>query len=105
MIRLVQFLILFKIDSAYLWICTRSGGVIKFDPETEIFKNYKQELNNPRSLNINWALTAHEDKKGNIWIGTYGGGLNKFDRKTESFTHFGIKDGLPSDIIRGILRG
>ena len=23
----------------YLWICTRSGGVIKFDPETEIFKN------------------------------------------------------------------
>ncbi len=86
-----------------LWICTRSGGLIKFDPETELFINYKQELNNPRSLNINWALTAHEDKKGNIWIGTYGGGLNKFDRETESFTHFGMKDGLPSDIIRGIL--
>ena len=88
---------------SYLWICTRSGGLIKFDPETELFKNYKQELNNPKSLNINWALTAHEDKKGNIWIGTYGGGLNKFDWETESFTHFGIKDGLPSDIIRGIL--
>ncbi|MBT8390539.1 MAG: SpoIIE family protein phosphatase [Ignavibacteriaceae bacterium] len=87
----------------HLWICTRSGGVIKFDPETEIFKNYKQELNNPRSLNINWALAAHEDKKGNIWIGTYGGGLNKFNRETESFTHFGMQNGLPSDIIRGIL--
>lgn len=85
------------------WICTRSGGVIKFDPETEMFKNYKQELNNPKSLNINWALTTHEDKKGNIWIGTYGGGLNKFDRETESFTQIGIKDGLPGDIISEIL--
>ena len=46
---------------------------------------------------------VHEDKNGNIWVGTYGGGLNKFDRETESFNHFGIKDGFPSDIIRGIL--
>jgi serine phosphatase RsbU (regulator of sigma subunit)/ligand-binding sensor domain-containing protein len=87
----------------HLWICTRSEGLIKFDPETETLKNYKQELNNPRSININWALTAHEDKKGNIWIGTYGGGLNKFDRNKESFTHYTTKDGLPDDIIRDIL--
>jgi serine phosphatase RsbU (regulator of sigma subunit)/ligand-binding sensor domain-containing protein len=89
--------------SGFLWICTRSGGLIKFDPETEIFKSYKQELNNPKSLSINYANSVHEDKKGNIWIGTYGGGLNKFDRESESFTRFGMKDGLPSDIIQGIL--
>jgi len=89
--------------SGIFWICTRSGGVIKFDPETEIFKNYKQELNNPKSLSINYANSVHEDNKGNIWVGTYGGGLNKFDRETESFTHFGMKNGLPSDIIQGIL--
>ncbi|RKY95008.1 MAG: hypothetical protein DRQ13_07580, partial [Ignavibacteriae bacterium] len=87
----------------FLWISTRNGGVIKFDPETEIFKNYKQELNDPKSLSINYANSVHQDIKGNIWIGTYGGGLNKFDRVTESFTHFGMKNGLPSDIIQGIL--
>jgi len=89
--------------SGIFWICTFDAGVIKFDPETEIFKNYKQELNNPKSLSINSANSVYEDNKGNIWVGTYGGGLNKFDRETESFTHFSKKDGLPSDIIQGIL--
>jgi len=89
--------------SGFLWICTRSGGVIKFNPETAIFKNFKQDLNNPNSLSINYANSIHEDVKGNIWVGTYGGGLNKFDRESESFTHLGMKNGLPSDIIQGIL--
>ncbi|RKY93557.1 MAG: hypothetical protein DRQ13_09300, partial [Ignavibacteriae bacterium] len=85
------------------WICTYDAGVIKFDPEKETFKSYKQELNKPKSLSINYATSVHEDKKGNIWVGTYGGGLNKFDRESESFTQLGMKNGLPSDIIQGIL--
>ena len=85
------------------WICTVDAGVIKFNPKTQTFNSYKQELNNPKSLSTNHTISVQEDKKGNIWIGTYGGGLNKFDRDTESFTHFGMKNGLPSDIIQGIL--
>lgn len=85
------------------WICTVDAGVIKFDPKTEVFNNYKQELNNSKSLSTNHTISVQEDKKGNIWIGTYGGGLNRFDRDTELFTHFGMKNGLPSDIIQGIL--
>jgi len=87
----------------FFWICTETVGMVMFDPKSNIIKNYKQEHNNPKSLSINNANTVHEDKKGNIWIGTEGGGLNEFDRDTESFTHFGIKDGLPSGIIKGIL--
>ena len=89
--------------SGSFWICTETEGIIMFDPETKIIKNYKQDLNNPKSLSINNTNTVHEDKKGNIWIGTEGGGLNKFDWETESFTHFGLKDGLPSDIIQGVM--
>jgi serine phosphatase RsbU (regulator of sigma subunit)/ligand-binding sensor domain-containing protein len=85
------------------WICTVDAGVIKFNPETEIFNRYKQKINNPKSLSNNHTISVHEDKKGYIWIGTYGGGLNKFDRETESFTHYTSKNGLPSDIIQGIL--
>ena len=73
------------------------------DPETEIIKNFTQDLNNPNSLNINYVSSVQEDNKGNLWFGTYGGGLNKFDRESESFTHYNIKDGLPSDIIKDIL--
>ena len=87
----------------FLWICTFDAGIIKFDPETETFVNYMNNPINSNSLSTNSANSVHEDKKGYIWIGTYGGGLNRFDRETESFSHLGTKEGLPSDIIRGIL--
>ncbi len=39
---------------------------------------------------------------GTLWIGT-AGGLNKFDRQTETFRHYREKDGLPNDLVYGIL--
>ena len=89
--------------SGIFWICTNDAGVIKFNPDTEAFNNYKQELNNPNSLSFNYTTSVYEDNKGNIWVGTYGGGINKLDRRTETFTRIGMKNGLTSDIIRGIL--
>ena len=38
-------------------------------------------------------------------IGTYGGGLNIFDRKAGRFTSITSQDGLPNDVVYGILRG
>ena len=87
----------------HLWLCTSSGGIINFDPKTGKIENYKKELSKPNSLSINYTTSVCEDKRGNIWIGTYGGGLNKLDRKTKTFKYFGTNEGLPSDIIQGIL--
>jgi len=89
--------------NGYLWICSQNGGVFMFDPDTEIVKNFKQDLNHSQSLSINYVTSVQEDRNNNLWFGTYGGGLNKLDRETESFTHIGIKEGLPSDIINNIL--
>jgi signal transduction histidine kinase len=44
-----------------------------------------------------------EDKEGNMWIGTIGAGLNKLDGKTDQFTVYRVADGLPHNIIQGIL--
>ena len=41
--------------------------------------------------------------QGQIWIGTNGGGLNRFDRQTEAFTHYKETDGLPDNVVYGIL--
>lgn len=38
-----------------------------------------------------------------LWLGTWGGGLNKFDTAAEKFFHYTEKDGLPNDVIYGIL--
>jgi len=45
----------------FFWISTETKGIITFDPETETIKNYKQELNNPKSLsvdNVNTIINA-----------------------------------------------
>ena len=38
-------------------------------------------------------------------VGTYGGGLNIFDRKAGIFTSITSQNGLPNDVVYGILRG
>jgi ligand-binding sensor domain-containing protein len=43
-----------------------------------------------------------QDRAGPVWVCT-AGGLNRFDPKTETFEHFREKDGLPNDLIYGIL--
>ncbi|MCP4601580.1 MAG: response regulator [Proteobacteria bacterium] len=85
-----------------LWIGT-DNGLNKFDRKTETFTRYLNQADNPKSLSQNIIFSIFEDTMGNIWIGTYGGGLNKFDRKNETFTCYREKDGLPNDMIYGIL--
>lgn len=43
------------------------------------------------------------DQSGTLWVGTNSGGLNKFDKKTGKFTHYTREDGLPNNVIFGIL--
>jgi serine phosphatase RsbU (regulator of sigma subunit) len=89
--------------SGVFWIGTWGGGLNKFDPKEEEFIHYQNDVDDPHSLSNNSIGPIYEDRSGVLWIGTNGGGLNKFDREKETFTHYRKKDGLPNDIIYGIL--
>jgi len=89
--------------SGALWIGTASGGLDKFDREKEEFVHYRHDPDDPRSLSNNVVMSVSEDHEGILWIGTHGGGLNRFDSEKEIFTHYTKKDGLPSDLIYGVL--
>jgi signal transduction histidine kinase/ligand-binding sensor domain-containing protein len=91
---------IFEDSYGYLWIGTY-GGLSIFNPENKTFRNYVRN-NNPGSISNNWIYSFAEDSLKNIWVGT-AKGLNYFDRKTRSFTVFTIADGLPNDVINGIL--
>jgi len=88
-----------------LWIGTSGGGLNKFDRVTERFTHYKNDPKDSKSLSNNYVFSIHEDlhNGGMLWLGTWGGGLNRFDRKTGKFVRFREKDGLPNEVVYGIL--
>jgi len=59
----------------------------------------------PNSLSNNYVLSIHESEIGDLWFGTMLG-LNRLEKKHRNkpvFKRYFIKDGLPNDIIYGIL--
>jgi len=94
---------MFEDKSGVFWIGTYGGGLINFDREKNTFTRYLLSSNDPTSISNNNISKIYEDKKGNLWIGTYGGGLNKFNREVNQFKHYNQAEGLPNDLIYGIL--
>jgi len=55
-------------------------------------------------LNNDVATLLTDPKDADIlWIGTKGGGLHRLDTRTMSFEHLTTKNGLPNDVIYGVL--
>ena len=81
-----------------LWIGTASGGLNRYDADTEQFIRFKHDPSDPHSLSDNHISSIAEDSQGNLWIGTLGGGLNQFNASSEQFTHFRYHHGDPNSL-------
>jgi len=91
-------------DGQKLWLGTKKG-LLAFDKKKESFHTYINDPSNPESLTNNHIKSICPDPDNPdkfLWIGT-SGGLEKFDKAKGSFTHFTEKDGLPNNVIYGIL--
>lgn len=102
---------IFQDSKGNVWFAT-GNGLAKLAPNQIHTKNpkfdvYKNIPNNESTISHNYILTVFESKSGDIWIGTFGGGLNKLDTSTGgnnvSFKTYSEKDGLPNNVIKGIL--
>ncbi|MBA2761148.1 MAG: response regulator [Segetibacter sp.] len=92
------------------WIGTQEGfaKVIFSDKEKTAprVKWYYNNSNTRNSLNYNHVSCFLDDPlqpDKYLWICTKGGGLNRFNKNTGDFFHLTIKDGLPHDVVYGIL--
>ncbi|NMH88378.1 hybrid sensor histidine kinase/response regulator transcription factor [Flavivirga algicola] len=80
-----------------------AGGIGNIDINSKIiklvdFNNTKSEYGFPIQANC-----IYKDENDNYWIGTEGKGLYRYSLKLNKSEHFGTNEGLPSEIIYGIL--
>jgi two-component system, sensor histidine kinase ChiS len=86
------------------WLGTATG-LIRFEPDTEtftIFQNNPDQSNSLSNNHIKSILADPVQPEQYLWIGT-SGGLNKFDYRAGTFEHFSVQDGLPNEVVYGIL--
>ncbi len=83
-----------------------TGGLVKYNLNTHESIRYIHKPGDLKSLSSNDVLTICEDPlqpNKYLWLGTDGGGLDRFDSENETFKSFTVKDGLPNNVIYGIL--
>lgn len=85
-----------------LWIGTEMSGLLRVSKDGSI-ASFKYSINDPNSLSSDRIKCIYQDRSGIIWFGTNGGGLNRFESKNQTFKYYTEKDGLPNDVIYGIL--
>lgn len=92
-------------NQGIFWLGT-NDGLIRFDPNKKSFKSFKNDPQNLQSLSNNLIKSICIDpyeSKNILWIGTAGGGINRFDVDNNLFSHFYESDGLPNNVVYGIL--
>ena len=87
-----------------IWIGTNIGLFKINKSRTGIEKAYQTIFNDSTSLSGSNVWHIVEEKPGILWIGTTDGGLNRFDIRTGKFKRYTISNGLPSNMIAGILK-
>jgi PAS domain S-box-containing protein len=94
----------------HLWAGTWGGGLNQLDlndpahtdPQRASFTRYRNNPDDLSSLSEDSVWAIHESNYGTLWLGTQLG-LNQFDPVAKKFKHYTEKQGLPNNVVLGIL--
>lgn len=86
-----------------IWAGTQSGGLLMRAPGSAGWVSFSHDPRDPASLGYPAVASLFQDRLGALWVGTYGGGLDRRDPVTGRFSHLTEADGLPNNVIYGIL--
>jgi signal transduction histidine kinase/CheY-like chemotaxis protein/ligand-binding sensor domain-containing protein/AraC-like DNA-binding protein len=91
-----------------IWWIGTEDGLFKAEPDSESgfrFSKIKAEPGNRNSLRGHSikSLLIDPDDPLVLWIGTNGQGMSRWDRAKNQFTHYTTQNGLPDDVVYGIL--
>lgn len=92
-------------EDAYnnLWIASYSQGAIKYSPDNGKWTFYSHTLD-PADPIVGSKLTGiYIDNLKRLWLSSEGRGIFLYHYETDRFTNLSEKDGLPNDVVYGIL--
>ncbi len=93
-----------KTPDGTLWLGTQAG-LLEAKPNGAGSFNYNLHTVESGKLRHNAvsSLLLDPQQRQLLWIATKGGGLTRLDLATRQFSHFHSRDGLPNDVLYGIL--
>ena len=99
---------LYEDKNAVYWVGTLDGFArvtLADEKNTTTQVKWYYNNNNPNSLNYKHVSCFLNDPSNTnyLWIGTKGGGLNRLEKSTGNFSHITVKDGLPDNVVYGLL--
>jgi signal transduction histidine kinase/CheY-like chemotaxis protein/AraC-like DNA-binding protein len=104
---------LYEDGDGVLWVGTEHGFTKFIRPSSTAqsgkslqITRYQNIVGDPTSLSYNHVTCFLEDPirpDRYLWVCTKGGGINRMDKASETFLRYSKKDGLPNNVVYGIL--
>jgi len=99
---------LYQSQNGVFWLATQHGllQMEAYGKKNPQFKLYKSDPTNLNSLSGNAIFAVLDDPvypDRYLWVATNGNGLNKMDKQTGYCKHYSKKNGLPDNVVYGIL--
>lgn len=85
---------IFQDSEKRVWLSTSDSGLIQFDSENGIVKQYRYNAEDFNSLSSDLIYSIAEDSDKGIWIGTKYKGLCRIDPETDKIQRYPEFDGL-----------
>ena len=85
-----------------IWFATFNRGVIRYNPKTEEYKNFRYDPDNAGSLCYDRITSIFLDSKQRLWLASEDGGFCRYN-EDGTFTRITTQDGLPSNVVYKIL--
>lgn len=92
---------IFEDSKGLIWIGTYGGGLNIYNRDKDEFTPM-QTNGSANSISDDIVFSVFEASDGTFWIGT-NNKLNHYNPTTKEFKHFGTDEGLPNNVIYGIL--
>jgi signal transduction histidine kinase/DNA-binding response OmpR family regulator/streptogramin lyase len=98
---------LYEDSEATVWVFGYKGLIKSTRSQSGYrFEYFSTNPEDPSSLSSNVVLSVADDPiepRRYLWVGTDGCGLNRLDKSSGKFKHYTRKQGLPDEVVRGIL--